>query len=193
MLCWAYIFHADALREWNRLDEALELALQGVRLSEQTETIVALYLGCTILMRIYLARREMDAARLAFQKAEEALAKTYSPYRRDAYLIVHWMQFWVASGEQERWCHVIEIKILQALAQALHHEDQQALLAAFSHRSTTHAPLTPGSGESRGYIREQPLIEPLSELTERPQDILFKEGDIVAHGEEAEEDEHNAS
>ena len=67
------------------------------------------------------------------------------------------------------------------------------LLAAFSHRSTTHAPLTPGSGESRGYIREQPLIEPLSELTERPQDILFKEGDIVAHGEEAEEDEHNAS
>jgi hypothetical protein len=59
MLCWAYIFHADALREWNRLDEALELALQGVRLSEQTETIVALYLGCTILMRIYLARREM--------------------------------------------------------------------------------------------------------------------------------------
>lgn len=40
-------------------------------------------------MRIYLARKEMDAARVAFQKAEEALAKTYCPYRRDAYLIVH--------------------------------------------------------------------------------------------------------
>jgi LuxR family transcriptional regulator, maltose regulon positive regulatory protein len=272
MLCWAYIFHADALREWNRLDESLELALQGVRLSEQTETIVALYLGCTILMRIYLARKELDAARLAFQKAEEALQKTYSTYRRDAYLIVHWMQFWVASGEQERmrnwlreseqpssvdtalhaplanereevararmllaqqrpaealalleplpgkaeqqerWSHVIEIKILLALARALRDEVQEALtvlaqavhlaepegyirafadegaamatllarlrdqerkqgptpyldtlLAAFSHQSTTHAPLPPGPGEQRGYIREQPLIEPLSE------------------------------
>jgi len=102
MMCWAYIFHADALRQWNRLDEALDLALQGVRLSEQTETIVALYLGYTVLMRIYLARGEMDTARFAFQKAEEALTKTYSPYRRDAYLIVNWVQFWLASGELGR-------------------------------------------------------------------------------------------
>ena len=102
MMCWAYIFHADALRQWNRLDEALDLALQGVRLSEQTETIVALYLGYTVLMRIYLARGEMDEARFAFQHAEEALKKTYSPYRRDAYLIVHWVQYWLASGELER-------------------------------------------------------------------------------------------
>jgi LuxR family maltose regulon positive regulatory protein len=183
MVCWAYIFHADALQQWNRLDEALDLALQGVRLSEQTETIVALYLGYTLLMRIHLARGEMDAARLAFQEAEEALTKTYSPYRRDAYLIVHWVQFWLASGEleramnwaqelaqhtgvqsslareredvararillaqripgqalslleplqvsaeqQERWSHVIEMKILQALAHHMRHEDQQAL------------------------------------------------------------------
>ena len=190
MLCWAYIFHADALRQWNQLDEALDLALQGVRLSEQTETIVALYLGYTLLMRIYLARGEMDPARFAFQQAEEALTKTYSPYRRDAYLIVHWVQFWLVSGaldramnwveemtqqssvhspsahehaplaheredvararillaqqkpalalslleplkevaeRQERWSHVIEMKVLQALAHALRNEDQEAL------------------------------------------------------------------
>ena len=108
MMCWAYIFHADALRQWNRLDEALDLALQGVRLSEQTETIVALYLGYTILMRIYLARGEMDAARFAFQQAEVALVKTYSPYRRDAYLIVNWVQFWLASGELERAMNWVE-------------------------------------------------------------------------------------
>src|SRR5438034_5056950 len=183
MTCWAYIFHADALRQWNRLDEALDLALQGVRLSEQTETVVALYLGYTILMRIYLARREMDAARFAFQKAEEALTKTYSPYRRDAYIIVNWVQFWLASGDleramnwvqelaqhtsvhspfareregvararillvqkmptealslleplqanaenQERWSHVIEMKVLQALAYSMRNEEQEAL------------------------------------------------------------------
>ena len=49
-VCWAYIIHADVLREWNRLDEALALALQGVQLSEQTETIVALYLAYSVLM-----------------------------------------------------------------------------------------------------------------------------------------------
>jgi LuxR family maltose regulon positive regulatory protein len=188
-MCWAYIFQADALREWNRLDEALDLGLQGVRLSEQTETIVALYLGYTVLMRIYLARGEMDAVRLAFQKAEEALTKTYSRYRRDAYLIVHWVQCWLASGEmeralnwlrevaqptsvqtavhsplaqeredvaririllaqkmpaealslleplqvnaeqQERWSHVIEMKVLQALAHSMRNEDQEAFTA----------------------------------------------------------------
>ncbi|EFH89857.1 LuxR C-terminal-related transcriptional regulator [Ktedonobacter racemifer] len=182
MMCWAYIFHADVLREWNRLDEALELVLQGVQLSEQTETIVALYLGYTLLMGIHLAREELDAARLAYQKAEEVLAKTYSPYRRDAYLIVHWVQFWLAGGElerarnwaqeraqqanvhsplaceredvararillaqkmptealslldslqvraekQERWSHVIEMKVLQALAHSMCDEDREA-------------------------------------------------------------------
>jgi len=29
MMCWAYIFHADALRQWNRLDEALDLRITG--------------------------------------------------------------------------------------------------------------------------------------------------------------------
>jgi LuxR family maltose regulon positive regulatory protein len=207
MMCWAYIFHADALRQWNRLDEALDLALQGVRLSEQTETIVALYLGYTVLMRIYLARGEMDEARFAFQHAEEALKKTYSPYRRDAYLIVHWVQYWLASGEleramnwvqeiaqhssahsstmhehstfaheredvararilliqqlpseaisllephqinaekQERWCHVIEMKVLQALAHSMCNEDQKALTVLFQ---AVHL------AEPEGYIR----------------------------------------
>lgn len=87
MLCWTSIFHADVLRQWNRLDEALELALQAILLSEQTETIVSLYLGYTLLMRIYLARGEREAAHSAFQRAEQAMAKTYSSYRRNVYII----------------------------------------------------------------------------------------------------------
>ncbi len=182
MVGWAYIVHAAVLREWNRLDEALELALQGVRLSEQTETTVALYLAHTVLMRVYLARGEVDAARSAFQQAEATLAKNYSLYRRDIFLIVEWVQFWLAGGEleramrwaqepaepgsvpsplagereevararillaqqkptealshlealqvgaqqQERWRHVIEIKVLQALAHSMRDEEQEA-------------------------------------------------------------------
>jgi len=182
MVCWGSIFHADVLREWNRLDEALDLVLQAVRLSEQTETVVALYLGYTGLMRVYMARGEMEAARSAFHHAEEVLEKTFSPYRRDAYLIVDWVQFWLVSGEserathwvrelqqqsrvhspfareredvaharimlaqkkpmealalleplganaekQERWSHVIEIKVLRALAYSILDEEREA-------------------------------------------------------------------
>lgn len=102
MVCWAYIFHAIVLREWNRLDEALDRILQGVRLCEQTETIVSLYYGYTELMCVYLARGELEAARSAFQQAEKAMTKTYSPHRRDVYVIVEWIQFWLASGELDR-------------------------------------------------------------------------------------------
>ncbi len=102
MVCWAYIFHAHILREWNCLEEALDLILQSVRLCEQTETIVSLYFGYTELMLVHLARGEMEAAHKAFQQAEQALAKTYSPYRRDVYVIVDWVQFWLASGDVER-------------------------------------------------------------------------------------------
>jgi LuxR family maltose regulon positive regulatory protein len=182
-VCWAYIIHADVLREWNRLDEALSLALEGVQLSEQTETTVALYLAYSVLMRVYQAQGEMEAARLAFQKSEATLAQNYSPYRRSIFLIVDWVQFWLADGEmeraalwaqelvqqpreqsplareredvarvrillaqkkpsealsfleplqsdaqrQERWNHVIEIKVLQALAHFMVDEEQEAL------------------------------------------------------------------
>lgn len=200
MVIWAYIIHADVLREWNQLDEALELALRGVQLSEQTETIVALNLAYTVLMRVYLARGDLDAAHQAFQKAEVTLAKNYSQYRRDIFLIVEWVQFWLASGEvesairwaqeleqqpgvpsplareredvararillvqkkptealslleplhggaeqQERWDHVIEMKVLQALAHSMRDEEQDAVnvLAQALHLA-----------EPEGYIR----------------------------------------
>jgi ATP/maltotriose-dependent transcriptional regulator MalT len=163
-------------------------------------------------MRIHQARGEMDAARLAFQEAEEALTKTYSPYRRDAYLIVHWVQFWLASGEleratnwaqelaqltgvqsslareredvararillvqkmpalalsllepwqvsaeqQERWSHVIEMKILQALAHHAHNEDQEAytVLAQAVH-------LAEPEGYIRSFVDEGPQMAAL--------------------------------
>jgi LuxR family maltose regulon positive regulatory protein len=105
MVGWAYIVHSAVLRKWNRLDEALKLALQAVRLNEQTETIVSLYLGYTVLMRVYLARGELDAARSAFQHAEAAVTKTYGQYRLDAFLIVEWVQFWLVSGAPDRAIH----------------------------------------------------------------------------------------
>src|SRR5712692_3425905 len=219
MVCWAYIMHADVLREWNRLDEALELALQGVQLSEQTETIVALYFAYSVLMRVYQARGEVDAAGLAFQKSEATLTKNYSPYRRDIFLIAEWVQFWLSSGEadratlwaqelaqqprepsplareredvarahillaqekptealsllkplrgsaqrQERWHHVIEMQVLQALAHAMVDEEQEALAVLAQAVQLA---------EPEGYIRifvdeGAPMARMLSRLSER--------------------------
>ena len=110
----AYIFHAEVLRQWNRLDEALELVLQAIRQGEQTETIVTLYIGYTELMRVYLARRELEAARSAFLQAEEVLAKTYSPYQRSVYVIGEWVQFWLAIGALDRATHWAEKLAQQA-------------------------------------------------------------------------------
>ena len=200
MLCWTSIFHAVVLWQWNRLDEALDLALQAVQLSEQTETIVSLYLGYTLLMRVYLGRGDREAARSAFHQAEQAMAKTYSSYRRNVYIIDDWVQFWLVCGEieravawaeelmhsdraataylreredvararillaskqhaqalellepllvtaqkQERWSHVIEMLLLQALAYQLADEEPQALSALVQ---------AVGLGEPEGYIR----------------------------------------
>ena len=219
MVCWAYSIHADVLREWNRLDEALFLALQGVQLSEQTEMIVALYFAYAVLMRVYQAQGDMDAARQAFQKSEATLAQNYSPYRRSIFLIVEWVQFWLASGEvdrairwtqelvqqprepsplareredvararillaqekpiealslletlqsdaeqQERWHHVIEMQVLQALVHAMVNEEQEALAVLAQAVQLA---------EPEGYIRifvdeGAPMARLLSRLRER--------------------------
>jgi LuxR family maltose regulon positive regulatory protein len=145
--------------------------------------IVALYFAYSVLMRVYQAQGVMEEARLAFQKSEATLAQNYSPYRRSIFLIVEWVQFWLASREmdrairwaqelvqqprepsplareredvararillaqkkptealslleplrgdaerQERWHHVIEMQVLQALAYSMGEEEQKAL------------------------------------------------------------------
>src|SRR3989442_830150 len=138
-------------------------------------------------------------APLANEREEVARARMLLAQQRPAEALSLLEPLLGKAEQQERWSHVIEIKILQALAHALRHEDQEALtvlaqavhlaepegyihafvdegaamatllsrlrdqerkqgptlyldtlLAAFSHRSTTHAPLTPGSGEPRG-------------------------------------------
>jgi LuxR family maltose regulon positive regulatory protein len=166
---------------------------------------------------------------LAHEREEVARARMLLAQQRPAEALSLLEPLLGKAEQQERWSHVIEIKVLQALAHALRHKDQEALtvlaqavhlaesegyirafvdegpamatllsrlrdqerkqgptpyldnlLTAFSHRITTHAPLPPGSGEPRGYIREQPLIEPLSE---RELEVL----QLIAHGDSNQE------
>jgi LuxR family maltose regulon positive regulatory protein len=245
MVCWASIYHAVVLRQWNRLDEALSRALQAIQLGEQTETIVALYLGYTELMRVYLARGETEAARSAFHRAEETLAKTYSPYRRDVYVIGEWVQFWLASGavdraihwaeelaqsdrgpsplarerqevararillaqkrsalalslleplqgiaeKQERWTHVIEMKVLQALAYQMHHQEQEAR-NALSQALRLAEPV----GSIRCFVDEgAPMAALLSRMREQERKhgpTSYVDKVLAAFGQDGAEPEH---
>src|SRR5215468_3050034 len=64
---WIYARQADILREWNQLDEALDLALQGLELIRRPGYEVYLRITYIVLVRIHLARADIEAADEALQ------------------------------------------------------------------------------------------------------------------------------
>ena len=77
----------------------------GNRFSSSLPTLSVYAKIDTELMRAYLARGEMEAARSAFQQAEEVMAKISSPHRREVYVIVERVRSWLASGALDRAIH----------------------------------------------------------------------------------------
>lgn len=183
MVCWSYIYLAEVLRQWNLLDEALDRVLQSVRLGEQTETVVSLYFAYTELMRVYLARGEMDAARNAFQHAEEALLKTYGTYRRDVYVIVDWVQFWLASGDLDRanyWAKEVaqQARVPSSLASERQDVAQTRILLAQKRPAEALALLEPllahaEKQERLGHVIEMKVLQALAyQMTRQEQEAL---------------------
>jgi len=149
MVCWAYIIHADVLREWNRLDEALFLALQGVHLSEQTEMIVAqnyspyrrsIFL-ITEWVQFWLAGGEVERAirwaqelvqqprepsPLAQEREDVARARILLAQEKPTEAVALLEPLRGRAQRQQRWNHVIEMKVLQALAHSIGDEEQEA-------------------------------------------------------------------
>ena len=149
---------------------------------------------------------------LAHEREDVARARILLVQKMPAEALSLLEPFQVDAEKQERWSHVIEIKVLQALAHSMRNEDQEALtvlaqalylaepenyirifvdegtamatllsrlreqerkkgpapyldalLAAFSPEGITHKTLPTTSGQPRGRVLEQPLVEPLSE------------------------------
>jgi len=182
---------AEILREWNELDEALTLALEGLEQCKQTTSmslLVHLLQGYAILLRICLSRGELDAACSALQEFEHigmSMNQDLYLHIRSLFTTVDQIKLWLACGELERatcwaealdlvqwpstpfecereevararillakhqpslalqrlepvlqrattaqrWGHVIEIRLLQALAYQMRNEERQALSA----------------------------------------------------------------
>lgn len=188
-VCWPSIWQAEILREWNKLDVALELTEEAISLSPRTASIVSItysLYGYAMLLRISLSKGNLDAALSALQQFERISMSMNQPLALHScafFTTVDQVRLWLACGELDhatrwakelnlaarsgtsfaherkevayarillataqptialkrlepvlvratagqRWGHVIEIRILQALAYQMCHYKDQAL------------------------------------------------------------------
>ena len=94
----AYFCQADILREWNQLDAALDRVRKELEVSEQTGVVLYMDLGYLVLMRIHLARGELDAAYNAFQATMRQPLMIHNPYRQTWLTIGDQVRFWLKRG-----------------------------------------------------------------------------------------------
>jgi LuxR family transcriptional regulator, maltose regulon positive regulatory protein len=105
---WPAIFHAEVLREWNQLDEALSLAREAISLCQQVESNSSpfyLAYGYPILLRIFLSHGELHEAYSAFQQIEHigTIMNQYSYlYARSYFTTIDQVRLWLACGELDR-------------------------------------------------------------------------------------------
>ena len=93
---------AELLREWNQLDAAQELVLQGIEVAEQAALLSSLDLGYSALGRIHTARGNLDAAADAFTRAAKVDEQLHNPYVQTLYLCVDQVRLWLLQGDLER-------------------------------------------------------------------------------------------
>jgi LuxR family maltose regulon positive regulatory protein len=124
-VCWPYTYQARILHEWNRLEEAQQLAEQAIELGEQTELLAFLPLAYTQLLRITLSQGRLEEAKKASQQLEYAWRNSPSPYRAAIWSSVDQMSCWLAGGDLEqarRWAR--EVKRGEPLVSPLARERQ---------------------------------------------------------------------
>jgi len=116
---WPTLFQAEVLREWNELDTALSLAEEAIKLCQQLEwTLSLIYLqhGYAILLRVFLSRGDLDAARLVFQQFEHlnrSINPSFSSYYHAFFTTVDQVRLWLACGElarATRWVQELDIR-----------------------------------------------------------------------------------
>lgn len=96
-----YAYQANLLREWNRLDEALERARMAVQLTNSTSGAMA-FTALAFLLKVLLARGEIEEASTVLQQAEHLMDHLQNPYSYALYVLVDQVRFWLACGEISR-------------------------------------------------------------------------------------------
>ena len=96
-----YAYQANLLREWNRLDKALERAKMAVQLTNSTSGSMA-FTALAFLFKVLLARGEIEEASTVLQRAERVRDHLQNPYVYALYVLVDQVRFWLACGEIAR-------------------------------------------------------------------------------------------
>ncbi len=226
---WAAILRAEILREWNELASAHSLATEAISLCEQAislPSLIFLYWGYAVLVRVCLSCGDLDAACSFLQQAEQigrSMNQQIYLQIHSYFTIIDQVRFWLACGDLDqatrwaqeldvteqhltpfarerqevararillaknqptaalqrlgpvlqrattgqRWGHVIEIRLLQALAHQRLREESQAL-AALSEAVRL--------GEPEGYLRSfveegEAMAELLCKLREKQRKV----------------------
>jgi len=112
-------YQAEIMREWNDLDAARSLAEEGLSLYKQVESmasLVYLLLIYSVLLRVYLSRAQLDAARSAIQQFEHigmSLSQHIYLHTRSYFTTVDQIRLWLACGELDRatcWAKELDVR-----------------------------------------------------------------------------------
>ncbi len=102
------IWQAELLREWNQLDRAYTLIEEAISLCKQSKTLTSLmyiFLGYAVLIRICISCGYLEEARSVFQELERIGRIMNRPtyrYLHSFYTTVDQVRFWLACGELDR-------------------------------------------------------------------------------------------
>jgi LuxR family transcriptional regulator, maltose regulon positive regulatory protein len=115
---WPMVWQAEIEREWNNLDQALNLATEALALCQQIESYeMALYvlMGYAVLARISLSRGDLGAARSALQEFErigQHMSQSRYLFECSFFTTVDQVRLWLACGDLEQaalWVKSVEV------------------------------------------------------------------------------------
>jgi len=115
---WPMLFQAELLREWNKLDAARMLIEEAIPLCRQSKivsSLIYIFLGYSVLLRISLSRGELEVAYSAleeFERLGRSVSRPFYLFMRSFYTTVDQVRLWLACGELEqatRWATKLEV------------------------------------------------------------------------------------
>ncbi len=68
--CYAHVFLADVLYQWNELDQSMEHVITGIELGEQGGDVTIIQMGYTLLAKLHFAMGQTDAGMEAIRQAK---------------------------------------------------------------------------------------------------------------------------
>jgi hypothetical protein len=116
---WVTLSQAEILREWNELAYAQSLATEAISLCEQATSLVSLlylYWGYAVMIRVCLSCRDVGAARTFLWQAEQigrSMNQQVYLHVHSCFTTIDQVRLWLACGELDRatrWAEELHLK-----------------------------------------------------------------------------------